>query len=147
MIHTYKNILVAVDGSKESQWAFQKAIEISKRNNASITLAHVIDIRSYGSMEAYDATITEQAGVHAKELLNKYAQSAEQQDVSEVKTILEFGSPKHKIAKDISPDKNIDLIICGATGMNAVERILLGSVSENIVRHASCDVLVVRTEK
>ena len=38
-----------------------------------------------------------------------------------------------------------DLIICGATGLNAVERFLIGSVSENIVRSAKCDVLVIRT--
>ena len=37
--------------------------------------------------------------------------------------------------------------MCGASGLNAVERFMIGSVSEAIVRHASCDVLVVRTEE
>ena len=36
--------------------------------------------------------------------------------------------------------------MCGSTGLNAVERFIIGSVSEAIVRHAECDVLVVRTE-
>ena len=36
--------------------------------------------------------------------------------------------------------------MCGATGLNAVERFLIGSVSEHITRHARCDVLVVRSE-
>lgn len=49
-----------------------------------------------------------------------------------------------KIAKDIANNVKADLIICGATGMNTVERFLIGSVSESITRHASCDVLVVR---
>ncbi|HHQ0107144.1 TPA: universal stress protein, partial [Listeria monocytogenes] len=39
-----------------------------------------------------------------------------------------------------------DLIMCGATGLNAVERLLIGSVSEYIIRHSPCDVLVVRNE-
>jgi len=49
-----------------------------------------------------------------------------------------------KIAKDVANKFEADLIICGATGLNAVERFLIGSVSENIVRQSSCDVLVVR---
>ena len=48
------------------------------------------------------------------------------------------------ISKDLSKKLNADLIICGATGLNTVERILIGSVSENIVRTAECDVLVIR---
>ena len=49
------------------------------------------------------------------------------------------------ISRDLSKKIEADLIICGATGLNAVERFLIGSVSENIVRSAKCDVLVVRT--
>ncbi|MBO8441671.1 MAG: universal stress protein, partial [Firmicutes bacterium] len=41
---------------------------------------------------------------------------------------------------------NIDLIMIGATGLNAVERILIGSVTEYVTRTAQCDVLVVRTD-
>ena len=51
-----------------------------------------------------------------------------------------------KIPKDIAKKYEIDLIMCGATGLNAVERFLIGSVSEHITRHARCDVLVVRSE-
>ena len=49
------------------------------------------------------------------------------------------------ISRDLLKRLNADLIICGATGLNAVERFLIGSVSENIVRSAKCDVLVIRT--
>ena len=51
------------------------------------------------------------------------------------------------ISKDISKKLKADFIICGATGFNAVERFLIGSVSENIVRSAKCDVLVIRTPR
>lgn len=49
-----------------------------------------------------------------------------------------------KIAKEIAKEQNVDLILCGATGLNAVERFIIGSVSEYIIRYAPCDVLVVR---
>ena len=47
--------------------------------------------------------------------------------------------------KDLAKKFEADLIICGATGMNAVERFLIGSVSESITRYAKCDVLVIRS--
>ncbi|MNG34045.1 putative universal stress protein [compost metagenome] len=46
----------------------------------------------------------------------------------------------------MAPKYKIDLIICGATGLNAVESFLIGSVSEHIIRYAKCDVIVVRGE-
>ena len=48
------------------------------------------------------------------------------------------------MAKRLPKQLTTDLIICGAVGMNALERFLIGSVSSYITRHASCDVLVVR---
>lgn len=143
----YKNILVAVDGSKEAEWAFKKAIEIAKRNNAELLLAHVIDTRTFATVEAYDRTIAERADKFATELLEKYKKQAIDAGVDRVQFLLEFGSPKVRIPKDIARKHQVDLIICGATGMNAVERFFIGSVSEHITRYAPCDVLVVRTEK
>ena len=58
---------------------------------------------------------------------------------------MEYGSPKNRITKEVASIVEADLIICGATGLNAVERFLLGSVSEAIVRSSKCDVLVMRT--
>lgn len=143
----YKNILVAVDGSKEAEWAFKKAIEIAKRNNAELLLAHVIDTRTFATVEAYDRTIAERADKFATELLEKYKKQSIDAGVDRVQFLLEFGSPKVRIPKDIARKHKVDLIICGATGMNAVERFFIGSVSEHITRYAPCDVLVVRTEK
>ena len=43
-------------------------------------------------------------------------------------------------------NNQIDLIMLGATGLNAVERLFIGSVSEYVIRNANCDVLIVRTD-
>lgn len=143
----YTNILVAVDGSTEAEWAFKKAIEVAKRNDAQITLAHIIDTRTFATVEAYDRTISEKANLFAKELMEKYKSEAMEAGVAKVEYVIDYGSPKVIIPKDMAKKQEVDLIICGATGLNAMERFLIGSVSENIVRYAKCDVLVVRTSK
>jgi len=144
---TYKKILVAVDGSKEAEWALKKSIEVAKRNQATLLLAHIIDTRTFATVEAYDRTIAERADKFATELMENYKQLALQAGVQHVSYEIDYGSPKVKIPKDIAKKHDVDLIICGATGLNAVERFLIGSVSEHITRYACSDVLVVRTEK
>ena len=54
------------------------------------------------------------------------------------------GTPKIVLAKEIPNEYHIDLIVAGKTGLNVVERWMLGSVSEYIIRHAPCDVLIAR---
>ena len=150
----YKKILVAVDGSKDAEKAFKKAIQIAKRNDTKLLLAHIIDPRSYTALGvytydtplvAYDPTIVEKYENSARDLLEKYIQEGIEAGIKNLNFVIERGSPKKLISKDI-PDKNkVDLIICGATGLNAVERFMVGSVSEYTVRHAKCDVLLVRS--
>lgn len=142
----YRNILVAVDGSKSAECAFKKAVQIAIRNNAKLTLVHVIDTRSYVSLEAYDGTMAERAVSYAENLLDEYKKEAKARGLHTLETMIERGSPKSVIPKQTAKQVEADLIICGATGLNAVERLLIGSVSEQITRSATCDVLVVRTE-
>lgn len=140
----YSNIIVAVDGSEASEKAFKKSLDIAKRNHARLILAHVVDSRTFATAEAYDRSLAERAEDYAKELLDSYVDNAKSAGIDNLVRCVEYGSPKVKIAKDIAKDFQSDLIICGATGMNAVERFLIGSVSESITRYAECDVLVVR---
>ncbi len=143
----YKKIIVAVDGSKESENAFKQAIKIAKQNKSSLLLVHVIDLRTFSTINAYDQSIVDRADKYAKDMLDGYLDEAREAGLTDVRSIIDYGSPKVKIAKEIVQKYDADLIVCGATGLNAVERLLIGSVSEYIVRNASCDVLVVRTPK
>ncbi|TFJ92545.1 universal stress protein [Lentibacillus salicampi] len=140
----YKHIVVAVDGSEASEKAFRKALDIVTRNNARMILAHVVDSRTFATAEAYDRTLAERSEEYAKDLVDGYVENAKAAGITNLVRCVEYGSPKVKIAKDIAGNFGADLIICGATGMGAVERFLIGSVSESITRYASCDVLVVR---
>ncbi|MFC5602744.1 universal stress protein [Sporosarcina koreensis] len=144
MTMVYKQIIIAIDGSKESEWAFKRAVAIASRNDAALNLVNIVDTRSHSSIEAYDRSIAESAFASAEELLSKHKAEAEQAGVQTVNVIVEYGSPKTLIAIDLPKKLGADLIICGATGLNAVERFIMGSVSENIVRSAKCDVLVIR---
>jgi nucleotide-binding universal stress UspA family protein len=143
----YDHILVAIDGSKESEWALEKSVEIAKRNEAKLLLAHVIDTRSFLLIDSYDPDIAERANKLAIDMLEKYQTQALDAGVTHVHYEIEYGSPKVKIPKEIAKKHDIDLIVCGSAGMNAVERFLIGSVSEHITRYSPCDVLIVRTQK
>lgn len=141
---SYNNIIIAIDGSEASKKAFNKAITIARNNKSRLILTHVVDSRTFATAEAYDRTLAERADEYAEELLEQFTNKAEQFGLTNIEKCIEYGSPKLKIAKEIAEEYEADLIICGATGMNAVERFLIGSVSESITRYATCDVLVVR---
>ncbi|GAB2569733.1 universal stress protein [Gracilibacillus alcaliphilus] len=147
MAFEYDRVLVAVDGSEASELAFNKAVDVVLRNNAKLFLAHVIDTRTITTIapEVYDQSLASRSENYAKTLLEEYKEKAYKRGVQDVTTHVEIGSPKIKIPKDLAKKFEADLIICGATGMNAVERFLIGSVSESITRYAKCDVLVIRS--
>lgn len=146
MLQQYQKIMVAVDGSNEAELAFQKAVNIAKRNEASLLLVHVIDTRAFQDVNSFDSMLADQATELAKQSLSDYKENAKNSGVEQVETVIEYGSPKLIIAKQIPQDKDVDLIILGATGLNAVERLFIGSVSEYVTCNASCDVLIVRTD-
>ena len=143
MANHYKSIVVAVDGSKEAEYAFRKSIDVAKRNKGSIlNIVNIIDTRSF---ETYERSSVERAQQRSEELVNGYKAQAEAEGIENVKVVIEQGSPRNIITKEIANLVDADLIMCGATGLSAVQRFLIGSVSEAIVRTANCDVLVIRT--
>ena len=145
MTLTYKNILVAIDGSNESMLAFNRAVQVAINNvHSKLYIVHVIDTRSFAFYETYNLNVADEERKVATAMLESHIQMARDAGINNVETVLEFGSPKQIIARDIPAAHNIDLIICGVTGKGEVERFLMGSVSGGIVRAAKCDVLVVR---
>lgn len=147
----YKRIMVAVDGSKEAESAFRRGVRAALTNDSKLFIAHVIDTRSLQIFPDFDYPMTNQQMMDqtlllAKESLNTYEDWAKKQEVKKVEKVLKYGSPKVEIATTIPEENKIDLLLVGATGLNAVERIFIGSVSENVVRNAPCDVLVVRSD-
>lgn len=146
MLQEYEVILAPVDGSNESELAFRKAIEVAKRNNAKLIIAHIIDTRAIQTPSGFEGNFTDEIIRQTKMMMDEYVKIAEDAGLTHVEHRIEYGSPKVMIAKELPAQNPIDLIMIGATGLNAVERLFIGSVSEYVIRNAPCDVLVVRTD-
>lgn len=144
MSHHYEKILVAIDGSYESELAFEKGVNVALRNGAELLLTHVIDTRVLQSVATFDTYVYEKLEQEAKEVLDDYEKQARDKGLTKVKQVIEFGNPKTLLARDIPDKEGADLIMVGATGLNTFERLLIGSSSEYIMRHAKVDLLVVR---
>ncbi|WP_274307616.1 universal stress protein [Solibacillus daqui] len=146
MSNHYQNIVVAVDGSKLSDYAFKKAIDVAKRNvGSTLHIIHVIDTSVATSFDMLYDNMIELIRKHGEVLLDGCETQAKDAGIENVEKILTKGVPKQVLSKKLHEHVQPDLIICGATGVNAVEQVFLGSNTEAIVRHAKCDVLVVRT--
>ncbi|MBM7635370.1 universal stress protein [Streptococcus saliviloxodontae] len=144
MSQKYERILVAIDGSYESELAFNKAVNVALRNGAELLLTHVIDTRALQSVATFDSYIYEKLEQEAKDVLADFDRQARERGLSKIRQVIEFGNPKTLLAKDIPDKEKVDLIMVGATGLNTFERLLIGSSSEYIMRHAKVDLLVVR---
>lgn len=140
MLKTYNNIVVAIDFSEKAKIAFERGMNVARLTDATLNLVSVIDTHSFGSVEAYDLKYAKALREKTLDQLKEYKVIAEQAGVKKVQVVVEEGSPKAVLTSLT----DADLIIIGATGLNRAERFLLGSVSENVVRSANCDVLVVR---
>lgn len=152
MIKEKQKVMVAIDGSKEADLAFHRAIKNVKADDAILYIAHIIDTRSLKTFPDYESMVNEQdysdyTLEQAKNTLNDYKLKAKKLGVKEVETVLKYGSPKIEISESLPEEYNIDLLYLGSTKLNAVERIFIGSVSEYVIRHAPCDVLIIRRDK
>lgn len=146
MTANYHKILVPMDGSKESEAALSRAIELTlDADDAGVlSILNVIDTRAFQNVASFDDTMVEAVSDETRKSLEKYKAQATEAGVKNVDYLIEYGSPKALIAKDVPSEVNADLIVIGATGLNAVERLVIGSVTEFVTRTAKTDVLVVR---
>ena len=147
----YTRVMVAVDGSKTSEIAFKKAVDIIARNQGKLYIAHIVDTRTLQVFPQYERPLNgsdflNQQSNAAKQTLDKYKEWAEQRNVTDIEIIIKNGSPRTELADVLPEEYEIDLLILGATGLNAIERAFVGSVSQYVVRNASSDVLIVRTD-
>ncbi len=136
----YKKIAVAIDFSKQSLKALDRAITIAKDNGATLLLVNVVDTKTFGSIAAYDLKYAAQLKVESETKLDQLKKQALEEGVPAVETLVAEGSPKEILTS--LPE--IGLIICGETGYNQIEKLMLGSVAERIVRYSKYDVLIVR---
>lgn len=146
MNDAYKNILVAVDGSDQSEKAFEEAIAIARRNNAKLHVLYVIEeIGNYfGELTISMDNILEKLREKEEEKMQEREKKAKEKGVVEIKTYVMYGYPKTLIAHFGEAGEPIDLIVIGKTGLNGLQRALVGSTTSYVVNHAEANILVVK---
>jgi len=136
----YERILVPTDGSVGSAHVALQAIDLAETYNATIHVLHVIDESVRGLVAGFgDEEKLEDRGRKAVE---RIAGMARNHGV-DVVTAIEVGDPPQRIV-DYADEIDADLILSGTHGRSGVERRLIGSVAERVVRTAPCPVMTVR---
>lgn len=145
----YQTILVGVDGSEQANFAFKRAVALAKKEQSRVIVAHVIEQQLYPilGMSELDSHAIKKEEEQSKNLLAEYTAYAEQVGFSQLEVVTAFGSPKKMMCEELPQKFQADLIMVGQSGLNAVERVMVGSVSSYIIRHAPCDVWIVHEQK
>lgn len=137
----FSNVLVAVDGSESASKAFERAIYLAQKCHSKLDLVHVVQCE-VGGDSANTFEIIDELKNRAKKMLEEYRIQAEKNNISIRITIMQ-GDPA-KVIIEIAKEKSYDLIIMGTRGRSSFQELLIGSVSQKVMHHASCPVMVVR---
>lgn len=143
----FRNIVIATDGSKNVQRAISHGIEFAKLSGAIVHALYVVNTPSTISENwtAGKETIYNIMKNDGKKAVSKIKEIGEASGV-EVREVLLEGYPSNEIIY-FAENNNIDLIVMGSLGATGLERFLIGSVAETVVRGSKVPVLVVRSEK
>ena len=134
-------MLVAVDGSASASEAFGRAIYLAQKCNSKLDLVHVVQCE-LGGDSAGTFEIIEELKDKARKMLEEYRVEAAKNNVPIQITITQ-GDPA-KVIIELAKAKGYDLIIMGTRGRSSFQELLIGSVSQKVMHHASCPVMVVR---
>ena len=146
-------ILVATDGSEEAKLAITTAADLAKATNSELHIAYVfptavqrpfpnpILARPADEMERE----LEEAMGQAQSFLDREVEKVKGEGVSVADTHLVRGQPDREVVH-LSEDIDAGLIVMGSRGLGGMRRALMGSVSDSVVRHAHCPVLIVRQQ-
>ncbi len=142
------SILLATDGSAESKQAAQAATELSRETGSEVHVVYVLPTPAQLiGHHTYSAEIRESliggAERDAETFLKEQAEKIGSDGGKVAETHLRSGDPDKEILR-AAEALGVGLIVIGSRGLGAVSRALMGSVSDSVVRHAHCPVLVIR---
>ncbi|MCI1926405.1 MAG: universal stress protein [[Lactobacillus] timonensis] len=146
----YRKVLVGIDGSKQSTMALKKAIATAKRNQAQLYLLSIVNGPANDRQSSFgflDQSAYQQTTETMEKLLAKKKEEAVAAGVPKVQTRVLSGNAKVELSTGFVAQEEIDLVVIGASGLNVVGRMIVGSTTAYVVREAPCDVMVVRTDE
>jgi nucleotide-binding universal stress UspA family protein len=143
-------ILLATDSSEEAELAALRAVELADATDSELHVVHVgvvpIFLKSYPGTLGYERRLYEEIEEMSRELLRKQSWRVKVAGGTVAGTHLRMGAVDLEIVA-LAEELGADLIVMGSRGLGGLRRALMGSVSDSVVRHAHCPVLVVRPEK
>lgn len=141
----FERILIPTDGSKASRKALETGLGVAKLMDATVTGLYVLDDSAYAAFPGdveWD-TIKDMLAEEAQRALGELEDACEGHGIDcSIQT--REGHPAQQIL-DASEDH--DLLVMGTHGRSGLEHLLLGSVTEKVIRHADCPVLVIRGDE
>jgi nucleotide-binding universal stress UspA family protein len=145
----YQHILIAVDGSDPSNHALREAIALAQSQHSALRIVHVADevTLNWEGEYADMSAVLESFRESGRRVLEKAQNLAREAGVEPEAKLLEIQTFGHRISDLIveeAKDWPADLIVIGAHGRRGLHDMLLGSVSDGVVRRATVPVLLVR---
>lgn len=133
-----KKILVPIDFSSCSFRALGDATKLAREFHATLTLLYVVEPVVNTGDGAPFLPIQMETEKAARRRVDSLAR-----ELTNCRAIVRVGSPAHTIV-GVAREIDADLIVIGTHGRSGFSRVLLGSVAEQVIRHAGCPVFVVR---
>jgi nucleotide-binding universal stress UspA family protein len=140
-------VLLAVDGSEEASAAARMTVELAEHTDSELHLVHVVEVTPvyHPEMRGYHARY-EELQEEARRLLEEQVDEVKSAGGNVSRAHLRMGRPAEEIVV-LGEEIGAGLIATGSRGLGGMRRALMGSVSDSIVRHAHCPVMVVRQGK
>jgi nucleotide-binding universal stress UspA family protein len=144
---TFQKILCATDFSAGSKQAIRTAARIANERDAELVVAHAWHIPPlmYPGDPIFPPVVIDQFAADAQRGLDEAMQLATSAGAKRVTSKLLTGLPWAELS-ELLDKQQFDLCVMGTHGRTGLSRVLLGSVTEKVVRHAPCSVLVVRPD-
>jgi len=139
----FDQILFPTDGSDGAAVAFDHVLDIATRHDSTVTLIHVVDT-TQGSVlhiQSDSADLLEEEG---ERIVNDAADRASQRGVDTITEVVR-GEPYREVL-DYADKHGVDLVVMPTHGRRGLERFLLGSTTERVVRRADVPVLTIRPD-
>lgn len=138
----YKHILLASDGSENAVRAAKEAVKIAScTKDAIIDVVYVVDYEKAKS-DVLHSRSSEALELERRKKSSKVIQFLNESNVAFKTTILR-GTPGPTIVK-YANEQNVDLVVVGSRGLNALQEMVLGSVSHKVMKRVHCPALIVK---
>ncbi len=143
----YNKIFAALDGSDSQEAVARRTLSIAHDNNAEVLFGHVIDTSKFVTVGLGDDEISKNMETTIRQAISRQLSRAEKDEcIPSVDVKVAMGRISETMLHELIDPFNPDLVVCGVRGLSNIKYAFVGSVSTDLVRHAKCDVLVVRPE-